>query len=38
MTIEVVLANARMLRPIWELSGGKMGYTSCSSLPRWPTT
>jgi transaldolase len=34
MTIEVVLYNARLLRPIWELTGGAMGYCSLQLSPK----
>jgi transaldolase len=34
MTIEVVLYNARLLRPIWELTGGEMGYCSLQLSPK----
>ncbi len=34
MTIEVVLYNARLLRPIWELTGAKMGYVSLQLSPK----
>lgn len=34
MTIEVVLSNARLLRPIWELTGGAMGYCSLQLSPK----
>lgn len=34
MTIEVVLYNARLLRPIWELTGGQMGYCSLQLSPK----
>jgi transaldolase len=34
MTIEVVLYNARLLRPIWELTGGAMGYVSLQLSPK----
>lgn len=34
MTIEVVLYNARLLRPIWELTGGLMGYVSLQLSPK----
>lgn len=34
MTIEVVLKNARLLRPIWELTGGAMGYVSLQLSPK----
>lgn len=34
MTIEVVLFNARLLRPIWELTGGAMGYCSLQLSPK----
>lgn len=34
MTIEVVLSNARLLRPIWELTSGEMGYCSLQLSPK----
>jgi len=34
MTIEVVLSNARLLRPIWELTDGAMGYVSLQLSPK----
>ena len=34
MTIQVVLYNARLLRPIWELTDGKMGYVSLQLSPK----
>jgi transaldolase len=34
MTIEVVLYNARLLRPIWELTGGALGYCSLQLSPK----
>lgn len=34
MTIAVVLYNARLLRPIWELTGGQMGYCSLQLSPK----
>ena len=34
MTIEVVLYNARLLRPVWELTGGEMGYVSLQLSPK----
>jgi len=34
MTIEVVLYNARLLRPVWELTGGAMGYVSLQLSPK----
>ncbi len=34
MTIEVVLSNARLLRPIWQITGGKMGYVSLQLSPK----
>ena len=34
MTIEVVVANARLIRPIWELTGGRIGYVSLQLNPK----
>lgn len=34
MTVQVVAANARLLRPIWELTGGKIGYVSLQLSPK----
>ncbi len=34
MTIQVVVANARLLRPIWELTQGKIGYVSLQLSPK----
>jgi hypothetical protein len=34
MTIQVVVANARLLRPIWELTGGRIGYVSLQLSPK----
>ena len=34
MTIQVVLANARLLRPIWEITEGKLGYVSLQLNPK----
>lgn len=34
LTIQVVLENARLLRPIWELTGGDMGYVSLQLSPK----
>ncbi len=34
MTIEVVLSNARLLRPIWELTDRAMGYVSLQLSPK----
>ncbi|MCX7597760.1 MAG: hypothetical protein N2512_02685 [Armatimonadetes bacterium] len=34
MTVQVVVANARLLRPIWELTGGKIGYVSLQLSPK----
>ncbi len=34
MTIEVVVANARLLRPIWELTDRAMGYVSLQLNPK----
>ena len=34
LTIEVVLSNARLLRPVWELTGGEMGYVSLQLSPK----
>ncbi len=33
MTVQVVVANARLLRPIWELTEGKIGYVSLQLSP-----
>ena len=34
MTIQVVLANARLLRPIWEITDGALGYVSLQLNPK----
>jgi len=34
MTIQVVVANARLLRPIWELTEGDIGYVSLQLSPK----
>ena len=34
MTIAVVVNNARLLRPIWELTNGAMGYVSLQLSPK----
>ncbi|NLO04766.1 MAG: hypothetical protein GX131_02935 [candidate division WS1 bacterium] len=34
MTIEVVLYNARLLRPIWEITDGELGYVSLQLNPK----
>ena len=34
MTIQVVVANAKLLRPIWELTDGEMGYVSLQLSPK----
>ena len=34
MTIQVVLANARLLRPIWEITDGRLGYVSLQLNPK----
>lgn len=34
MTVQVVVANARLLRPIWELTQGKIGYVSLQLSPK----
>jgi len=34
MTIQVVVANARLLRPIWEITGGALGYVSLQLNPK----
>ena len=33
MTVQVVVANARLLRPIWELTEGRIGYVSLQLSP-----
>ncbi len=33
MTIQVVLSNARLLRPIWEITDGALGYVSLQLNP-----
>lgn len=37
MTIQVVVANARLLRPIWELTEGRLGYVSLQLSPECAT-
>ncbi|MGC9320149.1 MAG: transaldolase family protein [Armatimonadota bacterium] len=37
MTIQVVLANARLLRPIWEITDGDLGYVSLQLNPKEAT-
>ncbi len=34
MTIQVVLTNARLLRPIWEITDGDLGYVSLQLNPK----
>ncbi len=34
MTIQVVLYNARLLRPIWEITEGRLGYVSLQLNPK----
>jgi hypothetical protein len=34
MTIKVVIENAQMLRPIWEISGGRFGLVSLQLSPK----
>jgi hypothetical protein len=34
ITIEVVVANARLLRPLWELTSGRIGYVSLQLSPK----
>ncbi len=34
LTIQVVVQNARLLRPIWELTDGEMGYVSLQLSPK----
>ncbi len=34
MTIQVVVTNAKLLRPIWELTDGDMGYVSLQLSPK----
>jgi len=34
LTIQVVLTNARLLRPIWELTDGDLGYVSLQLNPK----
>lgn len=34
MTIQVVVANARLLRPIWEITEGRLGYVSLQLNPK----
>ncbi len=34
MTIQVVLENARLLRPIWEITDGDLGYVSLQLNPK----
>ncbi|MCD6360855.1 MAG: hypothetical protein J7M38_08305 [Armatimonadetes bacterium] len=34
MTIQVVVANAKLLRPIWEITDGDMGYVSLQLNPK----
>lgn len=34
MTIQVVVSNAKLLRPIWELTDGAMGYVSLQLSPK----
>ncbi len=34
MTIQVVVANAKLLRPIWELTDGEIGYVSLQLNPK----
>lgn len=34
MTIQVVVANAKLLRPIWELTDGQIGYVSLQLNPK----
>ena len=37
LTIQVVVGNARLLRPIWELSSGRLGYVSLQLSPECAT-
>ncbi|MFP4248837.1 MAG: transaldolase family protein [Armatimonadota bacterium] len=37
MTIQVVLTNARLLRPIWEITDGALGYVSLQLNPKEAT-
>jgi hypothetical protein len=34
MTIQVVVHNAQLLRPIWEITGGRLGYVSLQLNPK----
>lgn len=34
MTIQVVVSNARLLRPIWEITDGSLGYVSLQLNPK----
>jgi len=34
MTIQVVVHNANLLRPIWEITGGRLGYVSLQLNPK----
>jgi len=34
MTVQVVVANAKLLRPIWELTDGQIGYVSLQLNPK----
>jgi len=34
MTVQVVVSNARLLRPLWELTEGKIGYVSLQLSPK----
>lgn len=34
LTIQVVVHNARILRPVWELTGAEMGYVSLQLSPK----
>ncbi len=37
MTIQVVVSNARLLRPIWEITDGDLGYVSLQLNPKEAT-
>ncbi len=34
MTVQVVVSNARLLRPLWELTEGRIGYVSLQLSPK----
>ncbi|MGD9519164.1 MAG: transaldolase family protein [Armatimonadota bacterium] len=37
MTVQVVVSNARLLRPLWELTEGRIGYVSLQLSPKQAT-